>query len=62
MNGDAVREHGADNASASNLRRLDDTAESSAGKSFAMFLFNSGACDLMGTQTAFDLRPHWRDA
>jgi len=62
MNGNAVREHGANKASANDLKQLNDTAEPSAGKSFAMFLFNSGACDLVRTQAAFDLRPHWREA
>ena len=60
--GNAVREHGVDRATASNLKQLDDTAEASVSKSFAMFLFNSGACDFVQTQSAFNRRPDWRAA
>ena len=40
----------------------DNSVVAVTNKAFAMFLFNSGACDLVRTQTAFDMRPHWREA
>ena len=39
-----------------------DSAVAAVNKAFAMFLFNSGVCDLKRTQTAFDRRPDWREA
>ena len=45
-----------------NELQQDHSAEPAVDKAFAMFLFDTGACDLQRTQAAFDRHPDWREA